>query len=102
MDRLRRLAYSVARGIASEYSMIADRSIKSDYSSEVRLRLEAEGRVWPLAKIGGGKIVPSTALELPSCDAVVVMTVDGLERRWDVRLVDGACPFDADVRIRNR
>jgi hypothetical protein len=102
MDSLRRLAYSSARGIASEYIMIADRDVRSDYSAEVRLQLEAQGKVWPLAKMGRGHIVPSAPIELPPCDAVVMMTVDGSERRWNVRLVDGASPFDTDIRTRPR
>ena len=60
--------------------MIADRDIRSDYSADVRLQLEAQGQVRPLAKIGRDHIVPSGAIELPPCDAVVVMTVDGSER----------------------
>jgi hypothetical protein len=82
--------------------MIADKDIRSDYSAEVHLQLEAEGRVWPLAKIGKDHIVPAEKLELPPCDAVVVMTVDGSERRWNVRLIDGASPIDFDVRTRPR
>jgi hypothetical protein len=86
----------------SEYIMIANRDIRSDYSADVRLQPEAQGQVWPLAKIGRDRIVPSEAIELPPCDAVVVMTVDGSERRWSVRLVDGASPLDTDVRTRPR
>ena len=56
MDRLRRLAYSSARGIASEYIMIADRNIRSDSSAEVRLQLQAEGKVWPLAEMVGATL----------------------------------------------
>jgi hypothetical protein len=82
--------------------VIADKDIRSDYSAEVRLRLEAQGKSWPLAKIGKNHVVPAGELELPPCDAVIVMTVDGNERRWDVRLVDGASPIDFDIRTRPR
>jgi hypothetical protein len=82
--------------------MIADNDVRSDYSAKVRLRLEAEGKTWPLAKIGKDHIVPAAKIELPPCDAVVIMTVDGDERRWPVHLVDGATPFDFDIRTRPR
>ena len=37
-------------------------------------------------------------VESPPCDAEIVMSVDGDERRWPVRLVDGAVPYDATLR----
>ena len=64
--------------------MIADNKIRSDYSAEVRLQLEAQGQVWPLAKIGRGHIVPSAAIELPPCDAVVIMMADESDDCRDV------------------
>jgi hypothetical protein len=82
--------------------MIADNDIRSDYSAVVRLELEADGRTWPLAKMGRGHVVPASKIELPPCDAVVIMTVDGSERRWNVRLIDGATPIDHDIRTRPR
>jgi hypothetical protein len=82
--------------------MIADKDIRSDYSAVVSLRLEVEGQSWPLAKMGKDHVVPAARIELPPCDAVVVLTVDGDERRWNVRLVDGASPIDVDVRTRPR
>jgi len=82
--------------------MIAEKDIRSDYSAEVRLQMEAQGRIWPLAKIGKDHVVPAGQIELPPCDAVVIMTVDGSERRWDVRLVDGVSPIMGDVRTRPR
>jgi len=82
--------------------MIADRDVRSDYSADVRLDLEAQGQIWPLAKIGRDRIVSAEKIELPPCDAVVVMIVDGYERRWKVRLVDGATPIDHDIRTKPR
>jgi hypothetical protein len=82
--------------------VIADKDIRSDYSAVVRLELEAEGRTWPLAKIGRGHVVPVDKIELPPCDAIVVMKVDGSERRWNVRLVDGATPIHHDIRTKPR
>jgi hypothetical protein len=81
--------------------MIADQDIRSDYSADVRLRLEAEGRTWPLAKMGKNHVVAACPIELPPCDAVVILTVDGAERRWNVRLIDGATPI-GDIRTRPR
>jgi hypothetical protein len=81
--------------------MIADKDVRSDYSAAVRLYLEAEGQTWPLAKMGRNHVVPACRIDLPPCDAVVVMTVDGAERRWNVRLIDGATPI-GDIRTRPR
>lgn len=80
--------------------MITDTDVRSDYSSDVSLHLEAEGQVWPLAKIGPDHVVPRERFDLPPCDAEIVMTVDGDERRWRVRLVRGVCYFDSTVRVK--
>ena len=82
--------------------MIVDKGIRCDYSADVRLRLEAGGRTWPIAKLGPDHFVPSGRLDLPPCNADIVLTVDGKERRWSVQLIDGACPLDSEVRIRPR
>lgn len=71
----------------------------SNYSSRVSLSLHALGQTFPLSKIGPGYVVPTTPLDLPPCPAQVVMTVDEQPRCWDVRLVDGAVPYDEQVRF---
>jgi len=79
-----------------------DMEIRENYSSDVRLRLEADGRSWPLAKLGPDHFVPSEQFELQPCDAEIVMTVDGAERRWKVRIPEGVCIFKSATRISHR
>ncbi len=82
--------------------MIADTEIRSDYSPIVSMRLEANGQVWPIAKLGPDHFVPVDHLQIPACDGVIVMIVDGHERRWIVRIVNDVLPFDDDVKILHR
>ena len=72
------------------------------YSSEVRLELRAEGRVFDLASIGPNKFVPRDPLELPSCDAEIVMFIDGAGFLWPVRLPNGAVPFERSIVTSSR
>lgn len=67
------------------------------YSAEVRLELRANGQVFDLAGIGPNKFVPRVPIELPMCDAEVVMFIDGTGYLWPVRLPNGAVPFDRTV-----
>ena len=64
------------------------------FSAEVRLELRASGQVYDLASIGPNQFVPRYPLDLPSCDAEVVMFVDGSGFLWPVRLPNGAVPFE--------
>lgn len=73
--------------------------LRTNYSAVIHLRLEAMGKCWPVSKLGPDCFFPSKPLELDPCHAEIVMTVDGEERRWKVRLIDGAVPFDSKVRI---
>ena len=74
-----------------------DMEIQSEYSSDVRLRLEAAGHSWPIAKIGPDHFVPAERFQLAPCTGEIVMTVDEQERRWRVCLAKGVCFFDSVV-----
>lgn len=77
-----------------------DLSIGTDYSPMLRMWLEAEGTSWPIAKLGPEHFVPAESIDLCPCDGRIVMTVDGEEHSWQVKLVRGACPLDDAVPIR--
>jgi hypothetical protein len=68
------------------------------FCSSVRLELRAEGRSFDLAAIGPNDIIPREPLDLPTCDADVVMDVDGQQFLWRVHLKNGAVPFDQIVK----
>jgi len=78
--------------------MIEESDIRSHYSSEVQLFLEANGQSWRLAKVGPGRIVPRDKIHLDPGPAEIRMVVDGHERRWSVFLVDGIVPFDTEAK----
>jgi hypothetical protein len=67
------------------------------FSSVVRLSLHANGDVIDLASIGPKAVVPRKPVELPKCNAEVVMDVDGERFVWPVRLPTGAVPFEREI-----
>lgn len=71
----------------------------SGYSSQVRLTLIADGRALPLSQIGPGYAILREPASIGPCNADLIVSVDGIERRICVRLVDGIVPFDRMVRI---
>lgn len=79
--------------------MESSSQIRFNYSSSVELHLEANGREWPLAKTGRDHFVPAARFELPACDGVIVVSIDGKEHRSNVRLVNGVSFFDSRVQI---
>lgn len=52
-----------------------------------------------LSQIGPGYAILREAVSIDPCDAEVIVSVDGNDRRIPVRLVDGAVPFDTSVRV---
>ena len=79
--------------------MIAETEVRSDYSPIVAMRLEAGGKVWRIAKLGPDYFVPVDRVEIPAGRGEIVMTVDGQERRWKVRIPNDVFPFDNEVKI---
>jgi hypothetical protein len=67
------------------------------YSAEVRLELRVGGEVFDLASIGPNRFIPRNPMELPTCDADVVMFIDGVGFLWPVRLPNGAVPFEKTI-----
>ncbi len=76
-----------------------DMEIRTNYSPDVQLWLEAQGRSLPLAKIGPDHIVPASFVELRPGDGQIVMTVNGTEDRWDIRIIEAACIFKTSVKV---
>lgn len=63
------------------------------------MRLEVNGKAWPLAKTGRNHFVPADRFDLKACDGVIVVSIDGKEHRSFVRVVNGVCFFDTRVAI---
>ena len=73
-------------------------TLRPHYSSDLSLTLLAEGQEIAVAKLGPGYVVLSKGVELPPCEARIVMTVDDRTHFWPVRLPEGSVPFEETVR----
>jgi hypothetical protein len=49
--------------------------------------------------MGPGEFMPRVPIDLQPCDGKIIMTVDGEERQWNVRLMNGATPLDSTIRF---
>jgi hypothetical protein len=80
----------------NQNAMVGHSSV-AGYSSRVQLSLETGGAIYPLSHTGPNFVRLREATSIPPGKGVVVMVVDGTERRWPVSLPNGAVPFDANV-----
>lgn len=69
------------------------------FSAEVRLELRVEGQTHELAGVGSKFCIPRQQLDLPACNADILMTVDGDLFSWPVRLPHGAVPFQHEIPV---
>lgn len=72
------------------------------YSAKVRLTLLVEEASLDLAEIGPELIYLRHPIDLPPCDATILMTVDGREHRWKVYLPDGLSANAREARTCDR
>ena len=61
----------------------------TSHSSLVTLELFAAGRRIPLAQVAHDYAIPVESVDLPPCEAEIVMTVDGETTRMPVLLPNG-------------
>lgn len=73
---------------------------KNGHSSEVRLHLLVGDRQFELASIGPERIRLRAPVELPPCEAEVVMQVDTQEHRWAIILPDGVSAGSREARTK--
>jgi len=71
------------------------------FSADVTLTLLMNDKSYPLSKIGRDEIFFRSPVHIPPGLAEILMTVDGREHRWPVKLVHGAYPFDEAVQVRS-
>ncbi|MDB5390396.1 MAG: hypothetical protein JWM11_6042 [Planctomycetaceae bacterium] len=69
-------------------------NLPQHHSAEVHLFLETPHGTYPLAQIAPNDVIFAKPVNIPPCDAEIVMQVDGTERRWPVRLLDGVTSAD--------
>ena len=65
------------------------------YSSDVRMNLYFKGRKYPIAQMGGDTITFREPFHEGSGEGEVVLTIDGVPRRWLVKI--GEQPFPSST-----
>jgi len=74
-------------------------SRKTSHSAIVQLTMEHGDAVIRLSQVGPEWIIAKTPVELPPCEATIVVVVDGNERRTAVRLPQGMSPANEETPI---
>ena len=62
---------------------------QNGYSADVRMTLRLNGHTIPIAQMGPDFLILDEPVDHPPCVADVVLSVDGNEQRWKVRLPEG-------------
>ncbi len=77
-------------------------SIPTDkhFSAKVDLKLIVGDQTYQLGQVGPELVIIRDPVTLPPCDAILVMTIDGHERRSNIRLLDGASPDKTITRTK--
>lgn len=78
--------------------MIAPKTVAS-HSASVDIQLFVDGQRLSVGKMGPDRIMLTSALNLPACEGELALSVDGNERRWPVRLPEGASESSPFVRV---
>jgi hypothetical protein len=69
------------------------------YSADVRMRLLLNGASVALAQLGPDFVLVDAPLDHPPGEATIVLSIDGQERRWNVRLPQGISAESRTVAI---
>jgi hypothetical protein len=75
----------MSSSIATSYGRVG-------HSAEVKMRLELGDSTFPVAQLGPDFLILRTLVEQAPADAVLFYSVDGKERRRDIRLPEGISP----------
>ena len=59
------------------------------HSADVRIRLILNGNSIPVAQLGPGFLLLDVSTNHPPCEGKILLSVDGSERQWAVRLPEG-------------
>jgi len=65
------------------------------------MQLLLEGTSVPIAQLGPDFVILERAIDHPSCNAELVLRVDGEEERRSVRLPDGLTAASREARVLN-
>jgi len=81
-----------------ESNTIRSSSPKSGYSATVEMFLDIDGVRHDVSHMGPEFIILAHPVNLPPCEGVVGLTIDGRLRQWPVRLPDGLSQNVSRVR----
>jgi hypothetical protein len=70
-----------------------------NHSAEVHMHLRLDGHILPIAQLGRDFLILTTPIDHPPADAEIDMSIDGVKRRWLVRLTDGLAVGTRESRI---
>jgi hypothetical protein len=71
------------------------------HSADVRIALAVNGHVFSVAELGPSFVVLRNPIPHPPADAELTLSIDGYERRWRVKLIDGIQAGGGDTRFRS-
>jgi hypothetical protein len=69
------------------------------FSADVRMQLRVNGQVFSIGQLGPDFLILDDPADQPPVEAEVVVSIDGRERRWTVRLPDGIAAGRPETRI---
>jgi len=72
---------------------------KRAHSAEVQMHLSVNGHIMSIGHLGPDYVILDDPVDHPPADAQIFLSIDGRERRWQVRLVDGSTASQARTRI---
>ena len=60
------------------------------HSAEVQIELFMAGQRFPVAQVGGGRLIFDQPVTLPAAEGQLLITIDGHPHRWSVILRNGS------------
>ncbi len=68
------------------------------YSADVRMELSVNGHVLSIGQLGPDFIILRDPIDHPPAEALITMSIDGHEKSWHVRLLNGICAGQVETR----
>lgn len=72
---------------------------KRRHSADVQMELRLNGHSLPISQLGPDFLILSAPADHPPADAEIMLSIDGHEDRWSVRLVDGIAAGRHETRL---
>jgi len=69
------------------------------YSADVRMQLSINGQTFSIGQLGPDFLILDEPVDHPPAEGEITLSVDGRERRWPVRLIDGIKTGQGRTRI---